>query len=364
MKTLNIYVTKNLLIVFTASIVVMSFIVLAGQLIKMLDLLSSGVSFSSFAKLFLFVLPETLSFSIPVAVLVAVILVFSKMSAENEISALRAGGVSVWQITAPALILSITLSVFCLYFQLYLKPKCKYYLSNAKQNLLLENPSAILSPGATVNIGDFNVTIGERDGDKIAKVSIVRPVSDERLETIYGRDGNIEVDDANKKINLHLNDVIGRIVEYKLDGDVDITPIKNSAIVYPIDIGRELNEDRLFKRSKYLDFNGLIGRIRVMQERKEEKEVNELLFQLNQGIVLALSPLAFVVVAMPFGFRSARSETSIGLVISLGVIIVYFTTVLLMKNFDKYSYAHILIWLPNLLFMSYGIYALKKITKT
>ncbi|MCM8527701.1 MAG: LptF/LptG family permease, partial [Lentisphaeraceae bacterium] len=84
MKTLNTYVAKNLLIVFTAAIVVMSFIMLAGQLIKMLDLLSSGVSFSSFATLFLFVLPETLSFSLPIAILVAVILVFSKMSAENE----------------------------------------------------------------------------------------------------------------------------------------------------------------------------------------------------------------------------------------------------------------------------------------
>ena len=285
------------------------------------------------------------------------------MSAENEISALRAGGVSVWQITAPALILSITLSVFCLYFQLYLKPKCKYYLSNAKQNLLLENPSAILSPGATINIGDFNVTIGERNGDQISKVSIVSAENDDSLKSVYGRTGQIDVLE-NKIINLKLKDVIIRTIKYEGQDKVDINAIPAEGMECPIDLGKELNEDRLFKRSKYLDFNGLVGRIRVMQERKEEKDVNELLFQLNQGIVLALSPLAFVIVAMPFGFRSARSETSIGLVISLGVIMVYFTTVLLMKNFDKYSYAHILIWLPNILFMSYGIYALKKITKT
>ena len=364
MKTLNTYVAKNLLIVFTAAIVVMSFIMLAGQLIKMLDLLSSGVSFSSFATLFLFVLPETLSFSLPIAILVAVILVFSKMSAENEITALRAGGISIWQVIAPALVLSLLLSVSCLYFQLYLKPKCKFYLSNARQNLLLENPSAMLSPGSTVNLGSFNITIGSRDGDKIAKVSIVRPVSETRLETIYGRTGHIEVDDPNKIVNLHLQDVIGRIIEYKPEGKVEITPIKNNEIVYPIDIGRQLNNDRLLKRSKYLDFNGLVGRIQVMSEAGDKKEVNELLFQLNQGIVLALSPLAFVIVAMPFGFRSARSETSIGLVLSLAVIIVYFSIILLMKNFDKYSYAHILIWAPNIIFICYGIFSFKKITRT
>ena len=364
MKTLNSYVTKNLLVVFTASIVVMSFIMLAGQLIKMLDLLSSGVSFSSFAKLFIFVLPETLSFSLPIAILVAVILVFSKMSAENEITALRAGGISIWQIIAPALILSLMLSAACVYFQLYLKPTCKFYLSNAKQNLLLDNPSAMLSPGNTVKVGDFNVTIGEREGNEIAKVSIVRPVSDTRLETIYGRTGNIQVDDANKIVNLHLDDVIGRIIEYKPEGKVDITPIKNNSIIYPIDIGRQLNNKRLLKRSKYLDFNGLVGRIQVMSEAGDKKEVNELLFQLNQSIALALSPLAFVIVAMPFGFRSSRSETSIGLVLSLGVIVVYFSIVLLMKNFDKYSFANILIWAPNVLFVIYGIFSFRKITRT
>lgn len=364
MKTLNLYVTKNLLVVFTASIVVMSFIMLAGQLIKMLDLLSSGVSFSAFAKLFLFVLPETLSFSLPIAILVAVILVFSKMSAENEVNALRAGGISIWQITAPALILSLVLSVFCVYFQLYLKPKCKFYLSNAKQNLLLDNPSAVLSPGSTANIGNFNITIGARDGNEISKVSIVSAENDSTLTSVYGRTGNINVDESNKIINLHLKDVTIRTIEYKEDGTVDINAFPSSDLDCPIDIGRQLNEKRLFKRAKYLDFNGLVGRIQVMSEKNEKKEVNELLFQLNQGIVLALSPLAFVIVAMPFGFRSTRSETSIGLVLSLGVIVVYFTFVLLMKNFDKYSYSHLMIWLPNIVFICYGIFALKKITKT
>ncbi len=364
MKTLNLYVIKNLLIVFTASIVVMSFIMLAGQLLKMLDLLSSGVSFYSFAKLFVLVLPETLSFSIPVAILVAVILVFSKMSAENEVTALKAGGVSLWQITAPALVLSIILSAFCFYFQLYLKPKTKYYLSNAKQNLLLDNPASILSPGATVSIGDFNLTIGERTGDKIAKVSIVRPVGNDRLETIYGREGRIEVDNETKQIKLHLTDVLARIIEYRPNGEIVINPVNSSGIVKPIDIGREFNEERLVKKAKFLDYNGLIGRIQMVKEiNGSQKEINQLLFQLNQSMALALSPLAFVIVAISFGFRSVRSETSIGLVMSLIIIVVYFSIILLMKNFDKYSNAYFFIWLPNLFFIGYGIFSMRKITK-
>ena len=57
-------------------------------------------------------MPEVLAFSIPIAMLVTVILVFSRMSAENEITALRASGISLWQITAPALILSFSFVLF------------------------------------------------------------------------------------------------------------------------------------------------------------------------------------------------------------------------------------------------------------
>jgi lipopolysaccharide export system permease protein len=252
----------------------------------------------------------------------------------------------------------------CLYFQMSLKPNCKYYLSNAKQNLLLENPSMIIVPGSTVKIGDISLTIGERNGSKLSKITIVQPDSKRQVTTFYGRDGELEIESEKNIYHLHLRDVKTRIVEYLDTGEVKVRTAHKASASFPLNVGKLINNKKLRKRAKYLDFNGLVGRVQVMGEQGEKKEVNELLFQLNQGIVLALSPFAFLMVAMPFGFRSARSETSIGLVISLLVVIVYFTIVLLMKNFEKYSYAHLLIWLPNILFVSYGIYALKKITKT
>ncbi|MCM8532184.1 MAG: LptF/LptG family permease [Lentisphaeraceae bacterium] len=364
MKILNNYVSKNILIVFAASIVVMTFIMMAGQLLKMLELLSSGISLGAFGKVFMFVLPEVMAFSIPIAMLIAVILVYSRMSAENEVTALRASGISLWQITAPGLILSFILSLSCLYLQLFVKPHCKFYLTNAKQNLALENPSAILRPGATVQLGDLSITIGDRDGEKISRVSIIIPESETKINSIYGKTGFIKVDESGKKINLHLTDVLVRGVEFSPEGTVETSPMTKKTGIYPIDIGQQINEKRLTKKKKFLDFNGTLGRIQVMSERGEDGEVNELLFRLNQNIVMALSPFAFLMVAMPFGFRSARSETSVGLVLSLLVVMVYFSVVMLMRNFDKYSFAHILVWLPNIAFVAYGLYAMKKITRT
>ena len=364
MKILNSYVSKNLLVVFGASIIVMSFIMMTGQLLKMLELLSSGISFAAFAKVFIFVMPEVLAFAIPIALLVAVILVYSRMSAENEITALRASGISLWQITAPGLILSFVLCGICLYLQLYTKPYCKFYLKNARLNVLLENPSSMLVAGKTQQFGNLSITVGEKEGEKISRVTIVINESENKINTIYGKTGRIEVDDSRKKINLHLNEVLVRGVAFKESGQIESTPIIKEYGVYPLDIGQQINQRRLVKKDKYLDFNGLVGRIQVMSETDRDEDVHELLFRLNQNIVMALSPFAFLMVAMPFGFSSARSETSIGLVVSLIVVIIYFSIVMLMKNFDKYYISHLLIWLPNLAFVIYGLKAMKKITKT
>ena len=125
-----------------------------------------------------------------------------------------------------------------------------------------------------------------------------------------------------------------------------------------------MNRKNLFKKRKYLDYNGLLGRIQVMSERGQDTEVNKLMFQLNKALVMALSPFAFLMIAMPFGFRSARSESSIGLLVSLVVTMVYFTFVLLMKSFDDKSGAHMLVWIPNLCYVIYGMWAMKRLTKT
>ncbi|NQZ57311.1 MAG: YjgP/YjgQ family permease, partial [Lentisphaeraceae bacterium] len=218
MKTLNLYVTKNLLIVFMAAIFLMNFIMMAGQLIKILELLSSGMSLTSFIKIFMLALPEVLAFALPISMLMAVTLVFSKMSSENEITALRASGISLWQITSPGLVLSVIISIFCLYLQLYMIPHCKFNLKNAKNNLAMENPSAVLTAGASIDMNGAFITVGDRKGDQLYRVSITKPSITGKTERIYGERGTIEVDESGQMLTLELEgEVVLRIIE-KEDG--------------------------------------------------------------------------------------------------------------------------------------------------
>ena len=104
MKILNWYVTRGFLLAFSMAIAILTFGMTGANLIKVFDLVSQGISFWTFLKFTGYILPIVLTFTVPWAVMVAVMLVFGRMSADSEITAMRACGISIMQIVSPILI--------------------------------------------------------------------------------------------------------------------------------------------------------------------------------------------------------------------------------------------------------------------
>lgn len=104
MKILNRYVTIDFTATLLVAIGVVAFGLLGAQLIKVFGVVAKGVPFSNAMLSLLFFMPYMLSMAIPCGVLVAIMLVFGRMSADNEITAMRACGISILQIISPILI--------------------------------------------------------------------------------------------------------------------------------------------------------------------------------------------------------------------------------------------------------------------
>ncbi|MBQ6352110.1 MAG: LptF/LptG family permease [Lentisphaeria bacterium] len=117
MKTLNWYVTRGFLGAFLMAIGILTFAMTGANLIKVLDYLSQGISFWTFCRFTVYILPIVLTFTVPWAVMVAVMLVFGRLSADSEITAMRACGVSILQIVSPIMLLTVVLTALCLYLQ-------------------------------------------------------------------------------------------------------------------------------------------------------------------------------------------------------------------------------------------------------
>ena len=102
MKILRTYLLKELLWPFILSLAILIFIMLVGSLVNLFNLvINKGVSLSLVSTLILLLIPNILSYAIPLAILSATLLTIGRLSADNEIIAIRASGINLYKLCFP-----------------------------------------------------------------------------------------------------------------------------------------------------------------------------------------------------------------------------------------------------------------------
>ena len=65
-----------------------------------IDIMARGLPVGIVGRFFLYNIPYSFAFSIPISALFSTLLIFGRMSADSEISAMKSSGLSMWQIAS------------------------------------------------------------------------------------------------------------------------------------------------------------------------------------------------------------------------------------------------------------------------
>ena len=133
MKTLNRYIAHDYLVTFSMTLSVFTFVMCVGAVVKAIDLLSRGISGYIILKAFSANIPFILTFTIPMSALTTVLLLFSRLSMDGEITAMKACGLSMWQVVSVPIIFSVLLSFFCIYLSSFAAPNSHFLHTRGKQ---------------------------------------------------------------------------------------------------------------------------------------------------------------------------------------------------------------------------------------
>jgi lipopolysaccharide export system permease protein len=384
MNILNRHILKNLLTVFFASLLVLTFVLMLGIMLKMVSSMDNGVSQLFITKMFVLTFPRILTFAVPISILVSVTLVFSRMSAENEVTAMRASGINLWQIVNPAIVLTIGCCALLFYLNMFVVPHLELEKRIMTSRELMAKPEAFLRAGHTVNLGGKIMTIGEKTDDGILKNVRVVDIDETNglvTQQLLAREARLTSVDE-KNFTIEFNDVLILSNSWDLEkGDekskglkdikkVSVARLPNEKTTYTfnIDQGR-FNSGNLRIKDKYLNLKEMMARLAILRTSKEEEGLTKkeqyaidlnytrLLYALNKNLALSFTPLAFLLMALPFGFRSSRSETSIGVMMSLILMTVYYGVLLMTGALEKKIALHpeILVWIPNVLYQVIGV---------
>src|SRR5688500_18570121 len=158
-RAIGRYVFKEIASPFILGSFILSFVALMPQVLQQSEkVLAFGIGIYVFLIVMLYALPPVLLFVVPAAFLLAVLVAFGRLSADSEMIAIRAGGVSLWQLLPPVLTLGLLASVFTAGMSSYGEPWGRSQLTNFFFKLA-ETKAAGLVEARKFNNEFFGLTI-------------------------------------------------------------------------------------------------------------------------------------------------------------------------------------------------------------
>ncbi|HTL90024.1 MAG TPA: LptF/LptG family permease, partial [Leptolyngbya sp.] len=127
-SVLDRYITWQLLGPFVFGVAAFSSILLSvGALFDLIrQMTEAGLALSIAGRILILRMPEFIALSFPMATLLSALMVYSRLSSDSELIALRSAGISVYRLVAPAIVLSLVVSVLTFGFNEAIVPAAKY----------------------------------------------------------------------------------------------------------------------------------------------------------------------------------------------------------------------------------------------
>ena len=373
MKTLERYVFGAFLSSFLLAFLVLSFVLTIGLLVQIVGYILDGIPFELVGRFALVSFPETMQWTIPIGLLVSSILVFSRLSADSEIAAMRACGVNLLTIMRWPLLFAGFCTLAGLFINNEIVPRGHEIRRDLAKRLSVGAGLDLLEPGRWID--DFpkvKLCFDKKVDGKLVNLTVI-DYSDPRFERRIEA-ATAEVTRVERDMVLKLQGMTVEPIDEHHPGMMVADTFK-----YPI---TDVLKDKKYKRREK-DFtllprmtgDGVVrsemlhaissAKARVAAARKEggdkdrqakarrqaRRELSDIKTEFMKRWVSAFASLCFVLIGIPLGIRAQRRESTIGMAIALVVALAYNLLELLMTSLSKNYSVHpeILIWLPVVL---------------
>lgn len=407
MKTLDRYILRQLLFITSLGVLALTLLMLLGQLFKELHtlLVESGAPPSIVFDFIIRVVPFSLTFSVPWGFLTAVLLVYGRLAADNELTSMRMAGLSLWRLSMPAIGLGIALSALCYYINIDVAPRGKQAMSELVLTAAMDNPRNLLNSGQNATKMDkVQLYIEARDGDELRGLHIY-PTDDVQgmntgsgFSSIHAESARIgDFDIKSRMLELTLENAV---IERSQNGVTDLPAIGRMPlrVHIPIRTRRKLKPNRFANSEihevlEHLEVTRLVNAEmmhryaaaaalhpafpcadRLWAEAAKDADYynssmdtkNERAFRTEgvQRASFACACIVFSLIGVPLAITARRRDTSTGFALGIIVAAVYFLALVLCEISRKSAgiTPYIVLWLPNVLCVVFALVQHKKAT--
>ncbi|HEY6071267.1 MAG TPA: LptF/LptG family permease [Chthoniobacterales bacterium] len=367
MKLIDRFVSRELLVNVLFAIAVLSLVLVVGNIFrKLLPLLvNHDVPVEYLIAFILYVLPFSLIFTIPWGLLTAILLVFGRLSADNELIALRANGVSVPRVAVSLGVIAMVSTLICLWLTVDVSPATQQKMRSTIFDLATRDPMALF--GSDQVIDQFpgrKIYVGKKEGNKLENITVFELTEKSMpVRMTFAKTGMLEADLENKRILMHLYNA--RYQQRDEKDPTDLHKIKDGISMQegtlPISLEELYEKEKRRPSRSAMSVEQLLDQLQSgnVRERSESRT------EINKRFSFPFACIAFAIIGVPLGVTAHRRETSVGFAMALIVAVAYFLFVIIADTLRGNPKVHpeLLIWVPNVLFIILGVLLFRRLAK-
>ncbi len=394
MRTLQSYLLRQVLVTLFMTVCVFTLMLLLGNFLKeIVALLIMGkVTIGLVIQAIALLIPYIMAYVLPFAMLTATLLTFGRFSADNELTAVRASGISLLSVCLPVLILSLLLAGLCAWFNLKIAPESRFAYKELILKTGLQNTSALITEDRFIDqIPGIVLYVRQRDGDLLRDVRLYTIKNNEIEQRISAEEGSILWGNNQRTVRFELRNAVTEtrnpttqsipesmpledpnstnpplvtVIRDPLpENGIDWVQIPSRMVTFgPIDL------EALARSEKGLPIGQMTHRQLLGEIAKREAQgisASPALFELHRQVALSFATVGFALIGIPLGIRTHRRETSIGMAISVLLVMVYYSFFIFAQAMQANPSVQpwLLVWVPNFLFQGIGAVLLWRVNR-
>ncbi len=364
-RTIYKYIGQELWPTFAASLFAAVFVILATKMLSITELIvTHGVRASQVGRMVVYLLPDILAFALPAASLMAVVVGFLRLSADNEIIALKSCGISLYQTLPPVVALSLLGMVLGLLISIAAVPwgnrsfkELLFQIAESKADLgIKERVFSEPFDGVVFYVNSFSAR------DRIMRDLFVVDRRDPALtHTIVAGEGRIYRHSKERAITLRFRD--GTVFVSAAGQGKDRTIRFDT---YDLNVGLQDILKALAGRKrapKEMTVRELVAGLRSAESGREK--YNQTVIELMERFAIPLAVLLMGIAGVPLGSQLRTAGRTAGVGVSLLVFLAYYLCLAAARSVCETGAVPpaLGVWIPDLLLAVICIYLLRRVAR-
>jgi len=366
MKLLDRMVLKEMATVFALGVLVFTFVLLTNKILRLVELIvSRGVGLLTVLQLFLYILPYSLVVTIPMSVLLATLVTFTRLAGDSEILAFHGAGVSLLRLSRPAVFFGLLTTAITLVITIWILP-----VSNQAFKTMIFRMS---QRQATVGIqeGIFNSELDglilyveriDRKTQGLEGVFLVDSRTPKQQRIIIAQKGQFRSDPSTLRLTLLLDQGTIQILSGG-EASGQYRYLSFSDYTLTIDFGRNLPDPiQRTLGDQELSLAGLLQR--AAELKAQGRNYHPPIVEFHKKLAIPICCLLFTLVGVPLGSRFRKGGRGISLAISTACALGYYLFIVGGEALgDRGLLPEVVaMWFPNALIAVVGTFLLVRTT--